>query len=416
MFKKVISAVLMVTIAFGGMIMLTSCNAQQTKQFTLKFITTPLYENGKVSETPYTVTWDKETFEKESSQFSPELAKTALVMCATAYSYTYALDNFDTMEFEHKAKFNYGENYDENAVGMIIASKEIEDTTVVVITLRGTLKKEWYSNFDIGKNIRETNVHQGFDNARNFALEKLKMFIGNYGIDRDHTKFLVTGHSRGAAVANLLSKSLIDTYGTDNVYAYTFATPNTTLDSEANSSRYSSIFNFVNPEDFIAHIPLSQWGFTKYGTTINFPSRDTDENFDSKEREVAEIYEKYKGRPFKSFGGTKSQEEFMNTAFELAPTIKDYYDTKYDIAGLKLSLYEYMNVLGALLNEENIISNGMILLGSQGSPFEGLTNYITSGMDTQSDAFSIDYEDSLIGYAHTAEAYLALLEVYINHM
>ena len=37
-------------------------------------------------------------------------------------------------------------------------------------------------------------------------------------------------------------------------------------------------------------------------------------------------------------------------------------------------------------------------------------------MDTQSDAFSIDYEDSLIGYAHTAEAYLALLEVYINHM
>ncbi len=396
--------------------MLTSCNTQQSQQFTLKFITTPLYENGKVSAHPYTVTWDKETFETKPQEFSPELARTALVMCAGAYSYTYALDNLDTMEFEHKAKFNYGDNYDENAVGLIIASRKIEDTTIVVITLRGTLGKEWYSNFDIGKDIKDTKVHKGFDNARQFALKKLKMFIGNYGIDRDHTKFLVTGHSRGAAVANLLSKSLIDTYGAQNVYAYTFATPNTTIDDEARSVRYSSIFNFVNPEDFIAHIPLEQWGFTKYGTTINFPSLDTDENYLSKEQEVAQIYEQYKGRPFKTFNGTQSQNDFLNTAFELAPTIKDYYDTKYDIAGLKLSLFEYMNVLGAILNEENVISNGMILLGSENSPFEGLTNYITSGMDMENDMFSLDYEDSLIGYAHTAETYLALLEVYITHM
>lgn len=395
--------------------MLTSCETQE-EIFTLKFITTPLSTDGEIASFPYTISWNDSVLETKPSDFSPTLARTALVLSSTAYDYNYALDNLEAMHFKHLAKFNYGDNYNSDAVGVVIASREIGDTTLVSIVLRGTYAKEWYSNFDIGKDISKTKVHSGFSKASQFAYEKLLMYMVNYGIDRDHSKFLVTGHSRGAAVANLLSKSLIDTYGPDSVYAYTFATPNTTTSDDAESPLYSSIFNFVNPEDFIAFVPLENWGFKKYGTTIVFPSEDTDENYSEKLSKVSQNYEKYKGRKLKTYSGTSAQEKFFDKAFELSPTIKDYYDTKYKIAGLELSLHEYMNVVCAMLNEENLISNGLILLGSDQTPFEELKNFILIGMDMESEMFSLDYDASLISYSHPAETYLSWLEVYIDHL
>ncbi len=395
--------------------MLISCETQ-VQNINLEFITTPLSTDGETKSFPYTIIWDDSELKTAPSDFSPTLARTALVLSSTAYDYNYALDNLEAMHFKHLAKFNYGDNYNRDAVGVVIASREIGDTTLVCVVLRGTYAKEWYSNFDIGKDINKTKVHSGFSKASEFAFEKLEMYIANYGIDRDHSKFLVTGHSRGAAVANLLSKSLIDTYGADNVYAYTFATPNTTTSDDAMDSRYSGIFNFVNPEDFIAFVPLENWGFTKYGTTIVFPSESTDENYSHKLNEVAQYYKKYRGREFKSYNGTNAQQKFFDKAFELAPTIKDYYDTKYEIAGLQLSLYDYMNVVCAILNEDNLISNGLILLGSDQTQFEQLKDYILIGMDMENEMFSLDYDSSLISYAHPAETYLSWLEVYIAHL
>ncbi len=411
--RKIISALLSVILPIGGIIMLTSCK-NLNENYTLSFVTTPLYADSNVESIPKAITLKDEYFRQSPTKFNKELALSSLTLSSTAYSYTHAVENLETMGFEHIAKFNYSDSYDENAVGIIIASKEFSDTTLVTILLRGTYKKEWYSNFDIGKNIANTKVHAGFSAACDYALEKLKMYMVNYGTDRDHCKFLVTGHSRGAAVANLMGKNLIDSYGPDNVYAYTFATPNTTIDENATDNHYSGIFNFINPEDFISYIPLESWGFTKYGTTIVFPENNGSDEYSEKLQRVSQYYEELKGRPFKTFGGTDSQNEFLSKAFELAPTIKDYYDTKYDIAGLKLSVYEYMCVVAHVLNDENLISNGLILLGSDDTVFEPFKNYIMSGMDIDNLDFELDYESSMIGYAHTAETYLAWLTVYIE--
>lgn len=409
MSKKIISALLSVIIALGGMLMLTSCQ-EQTQQFTLKFITTPVYADAEVSSFDYTLNWDKDTFTLPPQQFNENLARTAIVLSSTTYESAYALDNFVTMGFEHKAKFNFGENYDEDAVGVIIASRQIADMTIVAITLRGTYNREWFSNFDIGQDLSHTKVHHGFNNAKEFTLNKLQMYLNNYGIDKDNMKLLVTGHSRGAAVANLVAKSLIDTYGADNVYAYTFATPNTTTDENADDALYSGIFNFVNDEDFICHIPLSTWGFTKYGTTITFKFSDN-EHLD----EISDLYMKYKERQLKTYGSTKSLEQFLAHAFKLAPTVKDYYDTKYEIAGLSMSLYEYMNAVAEILNEENLISNGLLMLSSDDTAFENIRNYILSGIDLNSLSADIDYNSALLSYSHPAETYLCLLETYIKY-
>lgn len=413
MVKKLISVSLSVMLLIGGIIMMTACKTTD-KNYTLSFVTTPLYSQGEVTSRETSLSLDEEYFKIAPSKFNKNLALVSLTLSSTAYSYTYAIENLETMGFEHIAKFNYAENYNEDAVGIIIASKKFGDTTIVSITLRGTYEKEWYSNFDIGRDVSYTKAHAGFKNASDYALEKLMMYMVNYGTDRDHCKFLVTGHSRGAAVANLMSKELIDTFGANNVYAYTFATPNTTTDKNATDNHYAGIFNFINPEDFISYIPLESWGFTKYGTTIVFPENNGSDEYKNKLDRVSEYYEELKGRPLKTFNGTDKQKIFLEKAFKLAPTIKDYYDTRYEIAGLELSMYEYMCVVAHILNDENVISNGLILLGSDDTVFEPFKNYIMSGMNSNNGDFSLDYESSMIGYAHTAETYLAWLKVYIE--
>lgn len=413
MLKKIISVLLCVILPFGGMIMLTSCQTVQNN-YTLQFVTTPLQTDGEIATFPCNINLNEAIFDSTPSRLNKDLSMLSLTLSSAAYSYTYALSNLEVMGFEHLAKFNYADNYNSDAIGTIIASKKLYDTTVIAIIFRGTYEREWYSNFDIGRDVKTTKVHHGFNNASEFALDKLNMYITNYGIDRDHLKFLVTGHSRGAAVANLVSKSLIDTHGPNNVYAYTFATPNTTTDENAGDNRYSGIFNFVNPEDFIAHIPLKDWGFTKYGTTIAFPQNNGSDSYNEKLEKVSAYYKELKGRELKTFGGTQKQDKFISAAYKLAPTVTDYYDTKYEIAGLELSVYEYMTVVANVLNNENIISNGLILLGSQGTVFEPFANYIMSGMETENENFSMDYDNSMIGYAHTAETYLAWMSVYLE--
>lgn len=412
--RKIISTILLAIIALGGMLMLTSCQTQP-QNFTLNLITTPLVTDGDTAPYTYTVAWDSTTFETPPEIFSPSLARTSLVLSSAAYQYECALDNLDILGFTHKAKFNYSDSYDENAVGLIIAEKQVADKTVVAVIMRGTYAKEWYSNFDIGHDIATTKVHNGFNNATEFALDKINVYLSNYGVDRDNVKFLITGHSRGAAVANLTAKSLIDKYGKENIYAYTFATPNTTTSDNASSTLYNGIFNFVNPEDFVAAIPPQSWGFKKYGTTIHFPTPDTDENYEEKLSKIAQYYEQYKGRAYVSYGGTDKLNAFLDTATTLAPTVKDYYDTKYDIAGLRLSLHDYMTIVADILNEENMISNGLIMLSVEGSKFEPIQNYILEGIDLTATT-NINYEQALLSYSHPTETYLAMLDVYIEYM
>ncbi|MBQ4128716.1 MAG: hypothetical protein IJD68_02975 [Ruminococcus sp.] len=395
--------------------MLTSCQTQ-TKSFTVDLITTPLCTNGDTSTYPYTLVLDETEFFTPPQTLSPSLAKASIVLSSSAYKCDSVHKNLEALGFEHKAKFNYSDDYDENAVGIAIASRKIEDTTVVAVVFRGTFAKEWYSNFDIGKSVNVTKVHEGFSKANEFAHKKLDMYMANYAVDKDHCKFLITGHSRGAAVANLFAKDLIDTYSKENVYAYTFATPNTTTNETATSDKYSGIFNFVNPEDFIAYIPLESWGFTKYGTTITFFTAETDPLYEEKLQKVKQKYLEYRKRDFITYNGEEKKNEFLSSANELAPTIKDYYDTKYEIAGLKMSVYEYMTMFAHVLNEENIISNGLIFLGSDDTEFEVLKNYIMLGMDNPDASMSFDYSNSLISYSHPAETYLCFLEVYLEYL
>ena len=99
---------------------------------------------------------------------------------------------------------------------------------------------------------------------------------------------LVTGHSMGAAIANILAARLNGIMDPDNVYAYTFATPRTVNEAVSGNQavNYPNIFNILNSNDAITYVPLTimlpvvnYWKRHGIDLYINMPyseSRETD--------------------------------------------------------------------------------------------------------------------------------------------
>ncbi len=394
--------------------MITSCE-EKNEKITLSLVTTPMSENDYTEKIPYNVESCDSCFFKPTTQLSPTLAKTSIVLSSSAYDRQITKENLKSLGFSNIRSFNYDSNYDENAVGITFGVKYIENTPVIAIVLRGTLAKEWHSNFDIGRDARETLVHNGFNKASEISMKLLREYKIEENIIDENCRYFVTGHSRGGAVANLMAKELIDSTSYDLVYAYTFASPNTTLDENVHNREYSGIYNFVNCEDFIAFVPLESWGFQKYGTTKYLLTSSGDENYNDKLELVKEKYKTYTNRELKTYNGTEKLEEFLKSAHKLAPTVEDYYDKKYEILGDELSVYEFMDTVAQLLNNENLLSNGLMILNCDGTAFEDIRNFMMLGMNSDT-ALVPDYDNSLISYTHSAESYLCYLEVFLSDM
>ena len=154
---------------------------------------------------------------------------------------------------------------------------------VVFASIIGTHgNTEWVSNFDAGaydshysnlETIQDDhpdwtnyNNHKGFDVASNRVYRDYLMpYINKYTKGEDVIIFL-TGHSRGAAIANLLGARL-EKENKYKSFTYTYAPPNSTFD-EINANTYNSIFNISNNDDFVTKIPMDIWHCKLYGKEI----------------------------------------------------------------------------------------------------------------------------------------------------
>ncbi len=84
-------------------------------------------------------------------------------------------------------------------------------------------------------------------------------------INSSNTKFFVTGHSLGGAVANRVAYRLSQDYGNENVYAYTFASPPT---EGQDSTAAPNIFNLLCKGDPVPYLGACTDG--RYGTELWF--------------------------------------------------------------------------------------------------------------------------------------------------
>lgn len=349
---------------------------------------------------------------KESSvseAFSLESAREALRLCALSYKPEELEVLLKDKGFED---FAYFERAQDTPIGSGIAfgvAKKQEDTaTSVAVVIRGTHKGEWYSNFQIGENTE----HAGFSSAADFVLSKTESYLDEHKASKEGIKLYITGHSRGGAVANICAKRLIDNNEFLAVNTYTFASPNTTTALDAKSTGYKSIYNIINPEDFICHIPLGSWDYTKYGTDIYLPEKGCDNYYDLYENMEERFFEaaqrKHTGYP----DGDRDVERFIESLSAIAPTVHDYYNKEITLFPTRVTLYEYMQSAASLLSGEKTLTNGMILLSGGTSPIlSAVTDFIMQGISIEEMAEDTDLMSSAIGSAHSYETYTAWLQV-----
>ena len=205
---------------------------------------------------------------------------------------TYQFVNYDTAltNSDDKVAYSMAMKYIQNPDGST-------DTLIAVPIRGGGYGAEWASNFHVYPTYSDGG-HQGFRAAAGKVLSGLGNYISKQEIKGD-LKIWVVGFSRGAAVANLLGRLLNMTtpecasavngrdyssstvggrhLSEEDIYVYTFATPAGASQKSADKYSDPNIFNIVSPVDLVPHVAPTAWGFTRYGTTLTLPAKNSDQ-------------------------------------------------------------------------------------------------------------------------------------------
>ncbi len=276
------------------------------------------------------IDWDEKCFgEKSSFEYSHKLARIACYFSDAAYSDVAETKNANDLFNAYKKigvkeseiEAHYDINYTDAMWGndqcaFSIASKKIKSSkgeqTLVFVIMRGTPlnANEWLSNLNINDaNKMQESIHKGFARAANIIHTALISYMLRHKIDPTDSFLFMTGHSRGAAVANMLSVIILsdDFFKPENIYTYTFASPNVTTLSVSETEKYGFIWNIVNAEDIVPTVPMNideNWKFRKFGKTLAFSNQtNTDKNLYTGDfvPRINTFYEKFSGRPYKPF-------------------------------------------------------------------------------------------------------------------
>ncbi len=182
---------------------------------------------------------------------------------------------------------------------------------IMFITLRGTPfnSNEWISNMNISDSSpQEASLHEGFLKATVLVEEAVMQYVREQSIDTSSIRLLITGHSRGASIANLLAaKFAVDkTFPAEHIFAYTFAAPNVTTSPNANTSQFDFIWNIVNAEDFVPSIipNRNEWKFTRYGKTkvlVNSWNTDYTKYEEELLAKINTVFRRIKKRDYRRF-------------------------------------------------------------------------------------------------------------------
>ena len=221
------------------------------------------------------------------------LIKLSMLASSAAYNESYARKLMKDCHFTViSSEYIKSTKNDNDHVSYMIGTKMVEGITIFAVFIKGTSGDyEWISNF----NVEREGDHEGFVKAKKEVLYTLYNDIHIKNAKDNKIKIWVVGHSRGAAVANLLAKDLTDKFGKNCVYAYTYATPRVSI--EGKTKGYKNIRNYLNPGDFVTEVPPIKWSYKRYGRDIVLD--------DSKYDEMRTNFKKITGITYEGFSAAE---------------------------------------------------------------------------------------------------------------
>ena len=286
------------------------------------------------------------------NEMSKDLAKASVALSMAAYDPSYVNSLLSKMGFDYddnSAVYNRSRNEltidDNDYVAYTIGYKEWTDPETdetyvfYCVPIQGTTgNAEWFSNFNMGTGIE----HEGFRLASLEVYLKLKTkFNMDNASDNAHRIVWLTGHSRGAACANLIAGWLSadgEAYTSrDTVTAYTFACPAVSTNAD---TTLKNIFNFNNAGDLITMVPMKNWGFKRYGQDIDLDTSDA---------QFANMQMQFNSVTGDTYAGMKTGDDFNTLITNLLGNDRDLYN---DTVPLQFSL----DLIAWALGGENDVS------------------------------------------------------------
>lgn len=209
------------------------------------------------------------------------------------------------------------------------------------VIVRGTLKDEWQGNTEITGTSYDDSmlVHDNFNKGKNSIKTAIELYYAKLLDQSSNINLIITGHSRGAAIANLYAKEATDAQNTtadcgiprfDSVTAYTFACPNVEKYNSTMES-YTNIFNFCFKEDLVATVPLTKptngWNYWKYGQT--YLGNLSEYNNQINRNAVSDIHN--------AFSGWKNVKAYYDSYITVLPSFTTLYKLAHDATGTFMS-------------------------------------------------------------------------------
>ncbi|MBQ9196132.1 MAG: leucine-rich repeat protein, partial [Clostridia bacterium] len=213
----------------------------------------------------------------DANELSTDLAKASAALSADVYSYSTVVSTLTSGSMGYTISdknVNYSTTYaartalDCDHCAYVIGYKQVGDYIVYCVPIRGTIGAEWYSTlYHLGPDSE--GYHEGFHKAAKEIYSDLINHINYDNYAADHTIVWLCGHSRGAAVANIIAGKLTASGAyapSDQIFAYTFACPAV----GKNTTGYSNIYNFNNNSDMVPKVPLRYWNYYRNGQDVPF--------------------------------------------------------------------------------------------------------------------------------------------------
>ena len=245
----------------------------------------------------------------DSTKYDETLAISSLCMTVEAEDKETLKDFFDAFGFKTFEAYN-GEsgdyddkdNPDSISYGLAHMIDPYDNNGIIEVAIRGVnYSSEWTSNFNIGKD----GEHHGFSNAAKLVYTGLKSYIDK-NFSEEYTKkklkLWITGYSRSAAVADILSYYILT--GLDTTYAkldidkskvftYTFATPRSLIAEHAEA--YTNVFNHISNADLVTYVAPKEYELYRCGTDKVLFESDKSQYTEHKDAQSSSSdYTKYK--------------------------------------------------------------------------------------------------------------------------